>query len=400
MRSLPRPPEGPSKARGLSLEGRKTCESAVGSAILKARPVFTTFCFKPFCFKPCTEYSTMSRSRHINDRTGFTLIELLVVIAIIGILVGLLLPAVQQAREAARRSVCTNNLKQIGIALHNYNDAYGTFPPGIQCGFAENNGGGWAWSSFILQFMEEVTLASTLNVGNSSTTSPAALSAGLTNIATYRCPSDTAPDRNHERGRYMGRNTAWDCATSNYVGNAGTVRLNNRHGNPGHCYHDDNASNLLGYTDTYTGVLFMRIKLPLSKITDGLSNTFLVGERDYESSEHGNHEAANWLGQHRANFWTGPHAYNFLTIFDKANSNLQINDYDPALPNNVPDTWPVSSGNPWHGTAADSWSSAHPGGAQFVMCDGSVKMVLDSISDSTLADACHRSDGNVLGDDF
>jgi prepilin-type N-terminal cleavage/methylation domain-containing protein/prepilin-type processing-associated H-X9-DG protein len=339
----------------------------------------------------------MTRFHFARSRTGFTLIELLVVIAIIGVLVGLLLPAVQQAREAARRSSCTNNLKQIGLALHNYTDAFGTFPPGIQCGFAENNGGGWAWSSFILQFMEESELASTLNVGNSSTTSPAAISAGLTNIPTYRCASDVAPDRNHERGRYMGRNAGWDCATSNYVGNAGTVGLNNAHGSPGHCYHDDNESNLQAYANTYTGVLFMRIKMKLSMITDGLSNTFLVGERDYESTEHGNHEAANWLGQHRANYWTGPHAYNFVTI---GNSSFQINDYDPALPDNVPDTWPTSNGNPWQGTAADSWSSAHPGGAQFVLCDGSVKMVLDSIQSSTLADACHRSDGNPLGSDF
>ena len=328
-------------------------------------------------------------------RSAFTLIELLVVIAIIGVLVGLLLPSVQQAREAARRASCTNNLKQIGLALHNYNDAYGHFPPGIQCG-PTSGSGGWAWSSYILPFMEQMDLASTLDVGNSSTTSATALAAGLTSIDTYLCASDFAPKRNHERGRYMGRNTNWDCATSNYVGNAGTTDLNNAHGSPGHCIHADNESNLQAYTDRYTGVLFMRIKLPLQKITDGLSNTFLVGERDYESTEHGNHEAANWLGSNAASWWTGPHAYNWVTIFWASQSKLKINDYDPALPDNKPDTWPRAAGIPWQGTAADSWSSAHPGGAQFVLCDGSTRMVLDSIDDSALANACSRNDGGTV----
>ncbi len=337
-------------------------------------------------------------------RSAFTLIELLVVIAIIGVLVGLLLPSVQQAREAARRASCTNNLKQIGLAIHNYNDAFKTFPPGIQCGNETNgspsttNGGGWAWSSFILQFMEEESLASTLNVGNSNPVSATALAAGRTNIPAYRCPSDVSPDRNHQRGAYMAPNTNWDRATSNYVGNAGTRRLINGYGGADWCWKNDNSTNVPATTQNCTGVLFMRVELKMSMITDGTSNKILVGERDYESTDHGNHEAGNWLGSNGASWWSGPHIYNWVTIFDEANSNLQINDYDPSRPNNEPDAW--TGGESWQGHASDSWSSAHPGGAQFVLCDGSVKMVLDSISDSTLADACNRSDGDALGEDF
>ncbi len=337
------------------------------------------------------------------QRVGFTLIELLVVIAIIGVLVGLLLPAVQQAREAARRSSCTSNLKQIGLALHNYNDAFRAFPPGVQCGNgnadnsqpAATNGGGWAWSSFILQFMEQEVLASTLNVGESDPVSPTALTAGRTNISGFRCPSDVSPDRNNQRGAYMKPNKNWDRATSNYVGNAGTRRLKNGHGGQDWCWKNDNSTNVPATKKQCTGVLFMRIKLKMSEVTDGTTQTILVGERDYESSSHGNHEAGNWLGSNGASWWSRPHLYNWVTIFDEANSNLQINDYDPAMPENLPDNWPTSA-NLREAGATDSWSSAHFGGAQFVFCDGSVRMISENISDATLANACNRSDGNVI----
>lgn len=142
------------------------------------------------------------------NRRGFTLIELLVVIAIIAILIALLLPAVQQAREAARRSQCRNNLKQIGLALHNYHDNYNAFPPGAlamnvttgvayKLGDAEpsrsNVGGGWGWSTFILPFIDQAPLYSSLNPnGNNFPLNPTALTRTI--LPVYICPSEASPN--------------------------------------------------------------------------------------------------------------------------------------------------------------------------------------------------------------
>lgn len=109
---------------------------------------------------PCSSQETiMPRSRfHTASQRAFTLVELLVVIAIIGVMVGLLLPAVQQAREAARRMQCTNHMRQIGLALHNYHDTVNSFPPGWIPHSGTYSGPAWGWASQILQFMEQQPL--------------------------------------------------------------------------------------------------------------------------------------------------------------------------------------------------------------------------------------------------
>ena len=128
---------------------------------------------------------------------GFTLIELLVVIAIIGVLVGLLLPAVQQAREAARRSSCVNNLKQIGLALHSYHDSRKQLPPLALKASASSTAAAWAWSAVILPFMEYGTLHDTLKVDTntvSQTLADSTIKDQLsTLLPTFLCPSDTSP---------------------------------------------------------------------------------------------------------------------------------------------------------------------------------------------------------------
>src|SRR4051794_27121485 len=153
----------------------------------------------------------------MRTRRGFTLIELLVVIAIIGVLIGLLLPAVQKVREAANRLKCQNNLKQMGLGLHNYAAALEAFPPAYR---ASSTLPGWGWSSILLPYLEQDNLYRNLNVstavfgGGATTVTPANVPGGWsqTKLSIFRCPADTGPDLNPDR---------WSHSTSNYRAVAG-----------------------------------------------------------------------------------------------------------------------------------------------------------------------------------
>ena len=173
-------------------------------------------------------------------RRGFTLIELLVVIAIIAILIALLLPAVQQAREAARRTACRNNLKQIGLALHNYAETFGVFPPGYVAKIPNNKTSSersmWAWGTFILPYVEATNIYNVLDpnhtLAEEQLMTPEGLAAFQTPLGVFRCPSDIGPALNHFDmahpdaimvGGYYNRQLTTDdtdkipIATSNYV---------------------------------------------------------------------------------------------------------------------------------------------------------------------------------------
>ena len=139
----------------------------------------------------------MKEKRAAIGHRGFTLIELLVVIAIIAVLIALLLPAVQQAREAARRSQCKNGLKQIGLALHNYHDMLRTFPPGYVSLFdssGNDTGAGWGWGSFLLPQIEQSALFYQIN-SNVGIESAVNSIPRVKSLSIFLCPSDTAPDR-------------------------------------------------------------------------------------------------------------------------------------------------------------------------------------------------------------
>ena len=285
----------------------------------------------------------VSFMRRRRAHSGFTLVELLVVIAIIGILIALLLPAVQAAREAARRAHCTNNLKQIGLALHNYHDAMGTFPTGIVATTPPNNPK-WGWSALILPYIEQGPLHETLNVKGmelfpqitaavgGNTTLDAALK---TVISAYRCPSDVAGDRITgtdpavQRVFNNGSGGQYQAPVANYIGCAGLYNratLNN-------------------------GVLFANSVVGFRDIVDGTSNVIAVGERSDDC-------------------WRGPGTW--LGAADLTTTSSGV--YHTI--GNV--LWPIN--DPVPAQCRDGFGSLHPGGAMFVFCDGSVQFLSETIT--------------------
>ena len=283
-------------------------------------------------------------------RAGFTLVELLVVIAIIGILVSLLLPAVQAAREAARRMQCGNNLKQIGLALHNYADTYKTFPSGwIYNGTATREC--WGWGALILPFMEQAPLHAQLRVGNGSmyeqlvSASWQPIVDGLQRpLAGFKCPTDTGYQFQGQihQDRHFGGGQGFIAhnflpGLSNYIGNNG-------HG-PGRTGFEENS-----------GIFFGNSKISFGEIIDGTSNTFAVGERDTKFCRSG-----VWAGVRNGN---GGGSRGVFVVVAQARAKMN----ESALPwDNDPEG------------CGQGWSSIHPGGAQFVFCDGSVAFVSETI---------------------
>jgi len=281
---------------------------------------------------------------------GFTLIELLVVIAIIAILIALLLPAVQQAREAARRTQCRNNLKQIGLALHNYADTFKTFPCGwVYSGVANREC--WGFTALILPYVDQGPLYNQLRVNQGS---PAdhllgpnwqPVLAGLeTTLAVYRCPSDTGfqgmglihPDRHFGGGAgFVAHN--YIPGLTNYIGSNG-------HG-PGRTGFEENS-----------GVFYGGSAISFRDITDGSSNTFAVGERDTLYCRSG-----SWLGVRNGNGGGSRGVFNIV-----AQARVKLNE--SVLPwNDDPEG------------CGQGWSSLHTGGAHFLMCDGSVRFISSNI---------------------
>ena len=281
-------------------------------------------------------------------RFGFTLVELLVVIAIIGVLVALLLPAVQAAREAARRSQCSNNLRQIAIGMHNHHDTFQQFPAGY------NPDTGWAWGMALLAFIEQGALfdaagpiTATMDLSNATR-----LKLVQTRLKGYLCPSDSGPDLNEVKTEPYGASQR--LARSNYLGLMGTISVDS----------SDDIGN---------GVLFQKSAIRFADITDGTSQTFLAGERDYSA-----HRGALWAGTARS--W----------------SSFRHSNVNPTY---------ITSGL-INGTHENCYSSRHPAGAQFALCDGSVRFVsetIDAANDSganmgTYQRLGCRNDGLVVGD--
>jgi prepilin-type N-terminal cleavage/methylation domain-containing protein/prepilin-type processing-associated H-X9-DG protein len=279
---------------------------------------------------------------------AFTLIELLVVIAIIAILIGLLLPAVQKARESAARSECSNNLHQMGLATQTYADVNGCFPSAY---VAQNNDPGWGWQSLILPFVEQTALYETLGVPTApftsatSAASPPALATPLTQmrLSIYRCPSDYGPDLNPLRNNF---------AMSNYRAVAGPI------------------TTPFFYPDTdMGGVMYQNSRTRITDVTDGTSSTLLVGECRYDVT----------FGQ-RAAIWPGMSGI-------QTNGSIEISDV----------MWWVDDATATiNGTAPQAFSSQHMGGAMMLFCDGSVRFFLQGGDVTMVKWAAGRNDGVVV----
>jgi prepilin-type N-terminal cleavage/methylation domain-containing protein len=208
---------------------------------------------------------------------GFTLIELLVVIAIIAILVALLLPAVQQAREAARRTQCKNHLKQIGLALHNYHDTHRSMPSGwiavSPFGYpaAHDGGSGLGWAAMILPYMDQDNVWRLIN-SNVSLANPLNAAVLKVQIPTYKCPSDPQPDFWAIKEEDSGAALA-NLPIANYIGVFGTEELHGCENSPG------DAPVMRTGQCVGNGAFYHNSKVRMADITDGTSNTLLVGER-------------------------------------------------------------------------------------------------------------------------
>jgi len=296
------------------------------------------------------------------SRPGFTLIELLVVIAIIAVLISLLLPAVQAAREAARRSQCTNNLKQVALAALNYESSNGCLPPGH---FFTRYSWGWYYgaNTFVqmLQYLEQSSTYSAFNFVLSSYDSPNHTVAG-TGLSVLWCPSDSAAAERFPIDADL--QNFYGTPAPGFTGVTFTSYVTNN--GPWAMYFDlsdpnlDPAAAMPGYqawVNSTRGTIFPGSSIKLQAISDGTSNTFLFGEH-----AHGILAPADQkTSQHWHSGWWGD------TQFDTINA---INEYKSLHKE-------IASGLWW--IPLRSISSFHPGGANFAFSDGSVRFVKETI---------------------
>ena len=313
--------------------------------------------------------------RHPGQSHGFTLVELLVVIAIIGILVGLLLPAVQAAREAARRMQCSNNLKQIALALHNYENTYKTFPSGniVRISCSTLSGDGWTWHSRILPYVEQSALynqiSSVMGTDIGGYTSTPQKLAGQTKLSFFQCPTHPDGVANPSKRGYQ---------LSTYNGVCGNTSFNNDQ--------LDQASDI-GYRAN--GMFFMNSRVRHGDISDGTSNTFLVAEVQDELK--GSPNSNRWPGSDRK--------YNFADGSD-GNPPTDITEYLVGMESNDPINANIRDSAGFYNNTGEYAGSDHVGGAQFALTDGSVRFVSQSINMTTYRALSTRNGGEVINGDF
>lgn len=332
-------------------------------------------------------------------KRGFTLIELLVVIAIIAVLIALLLPAVQQAREAARRTQCKNNLKQIGLGLHNYHDLYNTLPPGVLA----SSWGGWgaSWYMRILPQIDQAPLYSQITfsgyhhgwAASQQADCPAGHSNGQAlaraNISWAICPSSPLEVKRDTGGALT--------LISQYHGISGATTGN------GYTVAAANQALSSGGIITGTGSLVAGRSIGFKDMTDGTTNVMVVGEASNfvwtAAPAAGGSKTVPVNGVHGIMMGTATLATveaapgrSFERLF-----NLTTVRYAPNAPAVPSDTasWPGTGDN---FGPNNPLSSAHTGGVQVLIGDGSARFISDNIDMLTLRLLAVRNDGQVLGE--
>jgi prepilin-type N-terminal cleavage/methylation domain-containing protein len=350
--------------------------------------------------------------RRLNS--GFTLVELLVVIAIIGILVGLLLPAVQAAREAARRMQCSNNLKQLGLAAHNYLDAQKSLP----AGFITNYPAGalntaammsvtqrthWSWGTFILPYIEQTALYNLITPGplemHQVLATPAGRTALTTPLASFVCPSDAGPALNNFDASLSFAPTNSSAPWYNrHVTSNGTDRIAIAKSNyvMSACSSVSTTPPVWPQYGPATGVGWLNSRCRLGELTDGTSNTILFGERAFRYAQVP-YGAANALG--------------FSSSVNTPGTSAGIKAAAMCVLGLAYDGINWSATNQIH--QPRGYSSNHTGGAMFALGDGSVHFISENIDynkqtipgtlingawiDSTFERLIGKSDGQVTG---
>jgi prepilin-type N-terminal cleavage/methylation domain-containing protein/prepilin-type processing-associated H-X9-DG protein len=301
-------------------------------------------------------------------RRAFTLIELLVVISIIGVLIALLLPAVLAAREAARRAQCSNELKQIGLAMHNYHSSLNTFPPAYITTLVNNpaspeTGPGWGWGVMILSDLERKPLYNAVNF-NLPITDPGSMTARTVVLSVYLCPSDSGSGTVTVRDA-TGQVLLTDLSAGQYVASAGQLEP-------------------AEYPDTNNGVFYRNSRNGLREITDGSSTTMMVGERSRNVAD------ATWVGA-------------VPTVQLCTNPKWAVSECGPASTMVLSHTGSAITGTIYvpnsKSSMVDDYWSFHPGGCNFLFGDGSVRFIKETVNPSVFSYLSTRAGGEVVGSD-
>jgi prepilin-type N-terminal cleavage/methylation domain-containing protein/prepilin-type processing-associated H-X9-DG protein len=309
------------------------------------------------------------------NRSAFTLVELLVVIAIIGILIALLMPAVQAARESARQTQCKNNLKQMGVGALQHVAAYGRYPAGgwgwswvgdPDQGAGQNQPGGWIYN--LLPYVEQQALHDS-GVGQPSTQKMAAATImTATPLPMLYCPSRRAVLGYTQTQVPFNANSTPLNARSDYAANAGDTGGDEFFSGPSSISQGMDPTYTWDNTTGYTGICFERSMIRVDHVTDGTSHTYLIGEK-----------------------YLNPDSYtNGADAADNENAYVGMDN----------DLYRVAEAPPMQDVSGigDTFvsGSAHSGGCNFVFCDGSVHMISYSIDLSVHAQLANRKDGIPL----